>query len=272
MRCRSFQLDEGWCSSLLTRGAAPEAVSYRGPQPPWSPRPRTRAFERAVVELHAPVLDAVLVAKLTGLRWGEQVALRNDEDVDFRRNKASVNARCTAAALRHRRRRSVSAASTRARPCGESCSQSPRNGPPSLCSRRTVSHRSVTGPGSSGSGVLPNVVRASKYRSPGTISATRFVSLLICAGKQAPEVHRAAGRSLVSGVHTGPIRYAVRNAANYPGGVVGRSTLARRAPYGYCSRRNWKEKGGRAGVRPNAGSRSRQRPSRVDDARHTNRG
>ena len=47
-------------------------------------------FARAVAELRPPVREAVLVAALTGLRWGEQVALRIDEDVDFRRNKLSV--------------------------------------------------------------------------------------------------------------------------------------------------------------------------------------
>ncbi len=47
-------------------------------------------FTRAVAALEPPVLNAVLVAALTGLRWGEQVALRMDEDIDFRRNKLSV--------------------------------------------------------------------------------------------------------------------------------------------------------------------------------------
>lgn len=48
------------------------------------------AFKRAVAELKAPTLQMVLVAGLSGLRWGEQVALRIDEDVDFRRNKLRI--------------------------------------------------------------------------------------------------------------------------------------------------------------------------------------
>ncbi len=47
-------------------------------------------FVRAVRELRPPVLQAVLFAALTGLRWGEQVALRT-EDVDLRRNRLSIS-------------------------------------------------------------------------------------------------------------------------------------------------------------------------------------
>lgn len=50
-------------------------------------------FKRAVAELedHPKVLMAVLFATLTGLRWGEQVALRIEEDVDFRRNRLRIS-------------------------------------------------------------------------------------------------------------------------------------------------------------------------------------
>jgi integrase len=47
-------------------------------------------FRRALQELRQPVLDAVLVAALTGLRWGEQMAVRIDEEVDFTRNKLHI--------------------------------------------------------------------------------------------------------------------------------------------------------------------------------------
>lgn len=50
-------------------------------------------FKRAVERLAAAqprVAEMVLVASLAGLRWGEQVALRIDEDIDFRRNKIRV--------------------------------------------------------------------------------------------------------------------------------------------------------------------------------------
>ncbi len=46
-------------------------------------------FMRAVCELHPPVLQAVLFAALTGLRWGELVALRTD-DVDLTRNRIRI--------------------------------------------------------------------------------------------------------------------------------------------------------------------------------------
>ncbi len=47
-------------------------------------------FRRAVSELRTPALQMVLVAALTGLRWGEQVALRIEEEVDFRHNKIRI--------------------------------------------------------------------------------------------------------------------------------------------------------------------------------------
>jgi len=47
-------------------------------------------FKRALEALKPPVQQAVLVAALSGLRWGEQVALRIEEDVDFRRNKIRI--------------------------------------------------------------------------------------------------------------------------------------------------------------------------------------
>ncbi len=47
-------------------------------------------FRRAVAELKPPVLQMVLFASLSGCRWGEQVALRIEEDVDFRRNRLRI--------------------------------------------------------------------------------------------------------------------------------------------------------------------------------------
>lgn len=57
--------------------------------------PRTRILEledlkRAIRFLKPKVSEMVLVAALTGLRWGELIALRIDEDVDFRRNKLRI--------------------------------------------------------------------------------------------------------------------------------------------------------------------------------------
>ncbi|MDR7556566.1 MAG: site-specific integrase [Armatimonadota bacterium] len=50
-------------------------------------------FKRALAALEdqPKVLHAVLFAALTGLRWGEQVALRIEEDVDFRRNRLRIS-------------------------------------------------------------------------------------------------------------------------------------------------------------------------------------
>ena len=48
-------------------------------------------FVRAVQQLDSPIREAVLFAALTGLRWGEQVAVRIDEDVDLRRNRLRVS-------------------------------------------------------------------------------------------------------------------------------------------------------------------------------------
>jgi integrase len=47
-------------------------------------------FKHAMEQLHPPVLQMALVAALAGLRWGEQVSLRIDEDVDLRRNKLRI--------------------------------------------------------------------------------------------------------------------------------------------------------------------------------------
>jgi len=47
-------------------------------------------LRRAVAELKPPALQMVLVAGLTGLRWGEQVALRIEEEVDFQHNKIRI--------------------------------------------------------------------------------------------------------------------------------------------------------------------------------------
>lgn len=47
-------------------------------------------FRRIVAELRAPALQMVLVAALAGLRWGEQVALRREEEVDLRANKIRI--------------------------------------------------------------------------------------------------------------------------------------------------------------------------------------
>ncbi len=47
-------------------------------------------FRRVVAELRPPALQMVLVAGLTGLRWGEQVAVRIEEEVDFRHSKIRI--------------------------------------------------------------------------------------------------------------------------------------------------------------------------------------
>ena len=47
-------------------------------------------FRRAVSELGTQALHMVLLAALTGLRWGEQVALRIEEEVDLRHNKIRI--------------------------------------------------------------------------------------------------------------------------------------------------------------------------------------
>jgi integrase len=48
-------------------------------------------FKRAVSELRPLVLPMVVMSALTGLRWGEQVALRVEEDIDLKRNKIRVS-------------------------------------------------------------------------------------------------------------------------------------------------------------------------------------
>jgi integrase len=60
-----------------------------------SAKPRLRILEpdrfvEAASRLPFRVREMVLVAALTGLRWGELIALRMDEDVDFRRNKLRI--------------------------------------------------------------------------------------------------------------------------------------------------------------------------------------
>lgn len=66
------------------------------PTDAWRPadrRPRVlepQDFVCAVNQLASPTLQMVLVAALTGLRWGELVALRMGEDIDFRRNKIHI--------------------------------------------------------------------------------------------------------------------------------------------------------------------------------------
>ena len=47
-------------------------------------------LKRAVAELGPHALRMVLVAALAGLRWGEQVALRREEEVDLRANKIRI--------------------------------------------------------------------------------------------------------------------------------------------------------------------------------------
>jgi integrase len=47
-------------------------------------------FRRAVEQLKPLAQEMVLVAALTGLRWGELIALRLEHDVDLRRNKLHV--------------------------------------------------------------------------------------------------------------------------------------------------------------------------------------
>jgi len=60
---------------------------------PREPRPQVLEpadFTRAVDVLHPKVVRLALAAALTGLRWGELVALRIDEDVDFRSNRIRI--------------------------------------------------------------------------------------------------------------------------------------------------------------------------------------
>src|SRR5437588_1424982 len=47
-------------------------------------------FQKVLNFLDPRVREMVLVAALTGLRWGELIALRTPDDVDFRRNKIRV--------------------------------------------------------------------------------------------------------------------------------------------------------------------------------------
>ena len=47
-------------------------------------------FKRTVAQLKLPVLPMVLVAALAGLRWGEQVAIRMEHEVDFKRNHLCI--------------------------------------------------------------------------------------------------------------------------------------------------------------------------------------
>jgi integrase len=47
-------------------------------------------FKQAISFLKPKVFEMVLIAALTGLRWGELIALRIDQDVDFRRNKLRI--------------------------------------------------------------------------------------------------------------------------------------------------------------------------------------
>jgi len=58
-------------------------------------KPRVRIlelddFQKALNFLDPRAREMVLVAALTGLRWGELIALRIHEDVDFRRNKLRI--------------------------------------------------------------------------------------------------------------------------------------------------------------------------------------
>ncbi len=60
---------------------------------PLMPRVRTlelEDFRQAISFLKPKIFEMVLVAALTGLRWGELIALRIDEDVDFRHNKLRI--------------------------------------------------------------------------------------------------------------------------------------------------------------------------------------
>jgi integrase len=60
---------------------------------PRQKRPRIvepEEFKHAVSHLPSKVAHMVLTAALAGLRWGELVALRIEDDIDFRRNKIHV--------------------------------------------------------------------------------------------------------------------------------------------------------------------------------------
>ncbi len=60
---------------------------------PLLPRVRTlelEDFRQAISFLKPRVFEMVLIAALTGLRWGELIALRINQDVDFRRNKLRI--------------------------------------------------------------------------------------------------------------------------------------------------------------------------------------
>ncbi len=63
------------------------------PRRPANPRVRIlepEDLQEALRFLNPKALEMVLVATLTGLRWGELIALRIREDVDFRRNKLRI--------------------------------------------------------------------------------------------------------------------------------------------------------------------------------------
>jgi integrase len=86
---------------LLPGGANPLASILRRRNFPPDLRPRSKKdqihalepedFRRAVAHLEPLVLEMVLVAALAGLRWGELIALRTDEDVDLQRNRLSIS-------------------------------------------------------------------------------------------------------------------------------------------------------------------------------------
>jgi integrase len=81
-------LDHNPLRGILRRTQFPtEANRLRGP--------RMRVlepedFRRAVGHLRPLAKEMVVVAALTGLRWGELIGLRMEEDVDFRRNKLHI--------------------------------------------------------------------------------------------------------------------------------------------------------------------------------------
>jgi integrase len=81
-------LDANHLRGILRRTQFPTIANR-----PLLPRMRTLEiddFKQAISFLKPKVFEMVLIATLTGLRWGELVALRIDEDVDFRRNKLRI--------------------------------------------------------------------------------------------------------------------------------------------------------------------------------------
>jgi integrase len=161
---------------MLPGGANPLACILRRRNFPPDMRPRPKKdqirvlepedFRRVIGHLESPVLEMVLVAGLAGLRWGELIALRVDEDIDAQRSKISISKALYNELLRRRRQRRVFEKSV----CAPQSNTSSRieSGKAVLRSRQTGKDRFSKGPGSNDSGAMPRSGPGSRVQSVGT--------------------------------------------------------------------------------------------------------